>query len=163
MPSPRVDALIARLEKGRAKTLQAFRSLQPEQWSWILYPGPPQWDVKDLLAHLASAEVSLLELAQNVAAGGNGVPPGFDYDAFNAEEQRRLDREPPEELLSRLDRARSATLQWIATLDDRQLDRVGRHPGLGEVTVEVMITAMYGHPLLHMRDLLSRMSHQGPA
>jgi len=157
MPAPRIAALIARLEKGRTKTQQVFTALQPEQWSWTLYPGPPQWDLLDLLAHLVSAEENLLELARDVASGGQGVAAGFDYDGFNAREQQRLSAVPAEELLARLDRARRATLQWVSALDEAQLDRIGRHPGLGEVTLEVMITAMYGHPLLHMRDLQARL------
>jgi hypothetical protein len=97
-----------------------------------------------------------LQIAQDVAAGGLGAPPGFDLDAFNAEEQRRLTDKSPEELLSALARVRQVTLGWVRTLEDSQLDRLGRHPALGEVTLEVMITAMYGHQLLHMRDLKSK-------
>jgi len=104
-----------------------------------------------------SAEERLLELAKDVASGGEGAPVGFDYDAFNAEEQKRLKNKSPEELLRALDEARRATLEWVQNLEDGQLDRVGRHPALGEVSLEVMITAMYGHQLLHMRDVQSKL------
>jgi len=153
MASPRAAALVARLEKGGAKTREILGALAPEQWTRVVYAGPPVWDVRALLAHLVSAEEALLELAQDVAAGGVGAPEGLDYDAYNAKEQERFRDYPPEELLLLLDGARRATLAWVATLDDRRLDLVGRHPALGEVTLETMITAIYGHQLLHMRDL----------
>ncbi len=157
MPTPRVESLIAKLEKGRSKTRQILSSLAPAQWARIVYEGPSAWDVRDLLAHFVSAEERLLELAQDVASGGAGIPEGYDYDAFNAEEQRRLKKQSPEELLRALDKARQVTLEWLRTVDDAQLDRLGRHPTLGDVTLEMMATAIYAHQLLHMRDLQSRL------
>jgi len=56
-------------------------------------------------------------------------------------------------LLAGLDAARGRTLNWVRTLSEGQLDLLGRHPALGQVTLETMITAIYGHQLLHMRDL----------
>jgi len=156
MGSERVESLIAKLEKGGLKTQEILSSLPADQWSRNLYGGPPGWNVRDLLAHLVSAEPRLLQIAQDVAAGGPGAPPGFDLDAFNADEQKRLKDTSPGELLSALAKTRRVTLAWVRTLEDSQLDRRGRHPALGEVTTEVMITAIYGHQLLHMRDLKAK-------
>src|SRR5512139_1711886 len=156
MASERVESLIAKLEKGGLKTQEILGSLAEDEWRRIIYDGPPAWNVRDLLAHLVSAEPRLLQIAQDVAAGGPGAPPGFDLDAFNAEERKRLRDTSPEELLSALAKTRQLTLDWVRTVEDHQLDRRGRHPALGEVTLEIMITAIYGHQLLHMRDLKSR-------
>jgi hypothetical protein len=157
MASERIESLIAKLEKGGIKTREILRSLAAQEWSRIIYDGPPAWNVRDLVAHLVSAEPRLLQIAQDVAVGGPGAPPGFDLDAFNAAEQERLKDTSPEELLSALANPRRVTLDWIRTLEDSQLDRRGRHPALGEITLEVMITAIYGHQLLHMRDLKARL------
>ena len=156
MASERLESLIGKLEKGGLKTQEIFASLAADQWRRIIYDGPPAWNIRDLLAHLVSAEPRLLQIAQDVAAEGPGAPVGFDLDAFNAEEQRRLMDKSPEELLSALARVRQLTLGWVRTLEDGKLDRLGRHPALGEVTLEVMITAIYGHQLLHMRDLRAK-------
>jgi hypothetical protein len=153
MPNPRVDALIARLEKGLQKTTEIFTSLTDVQWRFSIYDEPTPWNMRDLLAHFVSSEEKLLLLAQDVAAGGEGAPTGFNFEAFNAEEQRRLITQSPQTLLTELNHARQETLAWLRTLDESQLDRVGRHPVLGEVPLETMITAIYGHQLLHMRDL----------
>ena len=161
MPTPRIESLLSKLEKGRSKTQQTLASLPPDQWARTVYQEPFAWEVRDLAAHFLSAEENLLELAQEVASGGQGAPAGFDYDAFNAEEQQRLKNKSPEELLQALDEARRATLEWVRTLQDAQLDQVGRHPALGEVTLEIMLTAIYGHQLLHMRDLQSRLNSTG--
>jgi hypothetical protein len=152
MTNLRAEALADRLEKGRQKTLEVFSGLTPEQWQQPLYAQPP-WQTRSLLAHFVSAERQLLALAQDVAAGGPGAPPELDIDRFNAGEQRRLEGQFPSDLLVLLDQERLQTIAWVRTLDEVRLDRVGRHPVLGQVNVEVMLTAIYGHQLLHMREL----------
>ena len=156
MLPPRVQALIDRLEKGKQKTNEILGGFSPEQWEQVVYNAPQEWTWRHLLAHFVSAEERLLEIAQNVAAGGKGAPEGFDYDAFNAEESARLQDHPPARLFALLDLARQATLDWVATLDDARLECVGRHPALGIVSVEAMVTAIYGHQLFHMRDAQSK-------
>jgi hypothetical protein len=153
MTNPRADALAARLEKGRQKTFEFFSRLTPEQWQITVYPQPA-WQVRHLLAHFVSAEQELLALARSIAAGGPGAPPGLDVDRFNADEQARLEGQSPSSLLDMLDQARRETIAWAAALDADQLDRLGRHPVLGEVSVETIVESIYGHQLIHMRDLI---------
>lgn len=153
--SSRVEAIQSRLQKGLEKTLAILNSLHPAQWETVLYETPYPWTVRDLLAHFVSSEEGLLRLAQDIAAGGPGAPEGFDYDAYNEMEYHRLAGVPPEQLLADLVAARQRTLEWVATLTDEDLDRTGRHPALGEVNLETFLNAMYGHHLMHMRDLMN--------
>jgi hypothetical protein len=152
MTEPRADALAARLEKGRQKTFEIFNALTPEQWQETLYTDPT-WQVRHLLAHFVSAEDQLLALAQDVAAGGPGAPLDFDYNRFNAGEQSRLEGLSLPELRDMLDQARGRTIAWVRTLDASQLERIGHHPVLGQVNVETLILSIYGHQLLHIREL----------
>jgi hypothetical protein len=162
MVQPGGDALLARWEKGRRKTSEVFRTLALEQWQQPIYPEPA-WSARNILAHYLSAEVQLLALAQNVTSGGTGAPEGFDINAFNAAEQDRLSGQSPQELLDALDRARQQTIAWVATLQESQLDNMGRHPALGQISVETMILAIYGHQLMHMRDLNQKLGDQTPS
>ena len=154
MSGPRVNAVLGRLEKGIRKTLQIFAGLGPEQWQQVVYTDPYPWTVRDLLAHFVSSEDALLELAQDVAAGGAGAPEGFSYDGFNAQEHERLRDCSPQDLLADLAAARQITVEWVRTLAEADLDRVGHHPALGPISVETMLTAIYGHQLLHMREMM---------
>lgn len=149
----RMDDLVARLNKGGRKAGEFLGGLTDEQWNTPLYESPHRWTVRNLLAHFLSSEVGLLRLAQDVASGGPGAPAGFDYDEFNAQEQARLAGLPPATLLSELSAARAATVAWLSGLDDADLDRVGRHPALGTINLETFITVMYGHQLMHIRDV----------
>ena len=152
MASERIESLVTRLEKGRLKTSEIFSSLTPEQWNTTVYEDPHCWDFRCLLAHFVSSEERLLELARHIASGGDDLPADFDFNEFNAEEQIRLEGELPEALMKALEQARKATLAWVRTLEEGQLDLVGRHPALGEVTLETMINAIYGHQLIHMKE-----------
>jgi hypothetical protein len=149
----RVDNLVKRLRKGGAKTLETLRSLSGAQWQMVLYEEPYPWTVRDLVAHLLSAEKGLRRIAKNVAAGGPGAPQGFDYNAHNAEEQVRMADLSPKKLLAGLTDARQATIDWVSELDEAVLDRTGHHPALGEVTLEALVNAFHGHQLMHLRDL----------
>jgi hypothetical protein len=151
--SKRVDDLVARLTKGAGKTTQILGGLRDDQWQMALYTEPLAWTVRDLAAHFLSAEVALLRVMQDVASGGPGAPEDFNYDGFNSDEQTRLSGLPPRRLLADLAEARAATIAWVSNLNDSDLDRCGRHPALGDITLESFINAIYGHQLMHMRDL----------
>ncbi len=153
MPGSRVEALMAKLEKGGQKTRETLSGLAPAQWQCVVYAEPYPWTVRDVLAHFVASEDHLRRLAQDVASGGAGAPEGLDYDAVNAQDQKRLAGRSPHELLESLPTVRQATLEWMHTLSEDDLDRVGRHPALGQVSLETMLTAIYGHQLLHMRDV----------
>ena len=157
----RIDELVARLRKGGRKTEEILGNLSDEQWQMVLYERPPAWTVRDLLAHFLSAEEGLLRIIQDVAASGPGAPEDFDYNAYNASEQVRLAGIPPHQLLADLAAAREVTITWAAELDGADLDKAGRHPALGEVTLEVFLNAIYGHQLMHMRDLQALFRSEG--
>ena len=152
MSQPRLDGLIVKLEKGHQKNREFFDNLTPEQWQLPVY-SEPDWNAHNLLLHFVSAEQHLLELSQNVAKNGTGAPEGFDINRFNAQEQNRLQGQSTQALLDALDQSRRRTIDWARTLVDEQLDKKGRHPALGEISVEAILTAIYGHQILHMRDL----------
>lgn len=160
MTESRVEALIAKLEKGKQKTEQVLSALTPEQWQTPVYLEPHLWTVHDMLAHFLPAEEALRRIAQDVAAGEPGTPEGFDLEALIAEAKQRLVDRSPWELLEALAVERQATLDWVRTLEEETLDRIGQHPALGQITLEAMILAIYGHQLLHMRDLQRRWNQQ---
>ena len=149
----RIARLTARLQKGADQVARALAGPEEGDGDHVLYPGPPTWTVRDTVAHLLSAEDGLRHVGQAISSGGPGAPLGLHHDDLNAAEQARLGGIPVSDLLRDLAASREATIAWVETLSDADLDRTGRHPALGEITVEAHIQAMYGHGLLHLRDL----------
>jgi hypothetical protein len=92
-------------------------------------------------------------IVKDIASGGEGAPEGIDIDAFNEDQIGRQPDRTPDELQALLGDARETTIAWVAEQDDETLDRLGRHPTLGESSVETIIFSIYGHQLLHMREL----------
>jgi hypothetical protein len=153
MTSHRIQDLVKKLERNKALVLRTFAKVQPDGWSRPVNAKPAAWTLRDLLAHFVSSERMLLKLSMEIAGGGPGAPEGFDYDAFNGEEQEKYRSHSPENLLRMFGEARDSTLEWVSSLVEGVLDRKGSHPALGEVTLEENLSAIHGHILLHMREL----------
>ena len=158
MSETRLQGLISKLERGQRKTSEAFSRLSPAQWERPVYEDPATWTPRNLLIHFLSSERELLRLCESVASGGPGVPDGFSFDDFNAQQQPLFADTPTAQLIEQLEAARRRTLEWLRSVQDDQLDLTGRHPALGEISLETMILAIYGHQLMHMRDLQSKLT-----
>ncbi len=153
MATLRIEELHRKLDRGKALVVRTFSKLQAGDWEKPASGSAGSWTLRELLAHFASAEATLLGLCKDVAGGGRGAPENFNYDEFNRNEQEAMRGQSPEELLRLFGRSRDSLLEWILGLSEDQLDRKGRHPALGEVTLEDMLSAVHGHVLLHLREL----------
>ena len=157
MKNPRVEALVEKLTRGIAKSLEIFRSVEPDLWDRPIFDDPESWNLKDLLAHFVYSEENLQRIAQDIATGGEGYPEGIDIDAFNEHEMEKLRHRSVDELLDNLNDVRKALIDWVGELSELELDRVGRHPMLGDSNVETVIFSIYAHQLLHMREIAPRL------
>ena len=153
MKSKRIEKMSARLERGLHKTNEILDSLEQDGWRGPIEGESDGWTVKDLVAHFIVSEEHLLMIAKDIAAGGEGAPEDIDIDAFNEDQIGRQPDRTPDELQALLGDARETTIAWVAEQDDETLDRLGRHPTLGDSSVETIIFSIYAHQLLHMREL----------
>lgn len=157
MKNPRVETLVEKLTRGISKSLEVFRSVEPDQWEQPIFDDSESWDLKDLVAHFIYSEEHLLSIAQDIAFGGEGSPEGIDIDAFNENGIEKLRHRSVDELLDILNDVRKVLIAWVRELDELELDQVGRHPVLGASTVETVINSIYAHQLLHMREIAPRL------
>ncbi len=153
MKSKRIEKMSARLERGLHKTNEILDSLDHDGWRGLIEGESDGWTVKDLVAHFIVSEEHLLMIAKDISAGGEGAPEDIDIDAFNKDQIGRQPDRTPDELQVLLGDVRETTIAWVALQDDETLDRVGRHPTLGDSSVETIIFSIYAHQLLHMREL----------
>ena len=127
---------------------------------WDLVTGEEGWTVRQMLAHLASAEISMPRLiAQALDAAESGRPAdslvptakdgrAFDLDFWNRRQVEKRAEQPPSALRVELTEARAATLRTLKTMTPAQLATPAWHPALGMTTVE----AIYRIMGTHMRD-----------
>ena len=114
----------------------------------------PQWNVKDVLAHLAGAERGMLRIAQAAARGENPqLPEGYDNDTFNA---RQVARRKGQLLAQTLDELKGIHNELTAFLDGitaEQLNRMGEHPLEGEIPLKDLLVVIYSHEVNHCNEI----------
>jgi hypothetical protein len=147
------EHLAGRLRDEGGKVRDFFMSLPENSWDDLVYSDGAQWSVRQLLAHIASAEISMGRLVNNIVAGGAGTPEDFDIDAYNDRKVRELDGKLPAELIGQFSDARHANAQTVSRLSQDDLGRTGRHPFLGVTTLSEIIKMIYRHNQIHLRDL----------
>ncbi len=147
------DFLARRLRTEGEKMQAFFSALRPADWERQVYADGAVWRVREVLAHFVASERGFLALLQNVLAGQGGAAPDFSIDDYNREQVAALSGRQPSQLLDDFVRARQETAAWVAARRPQELQARGRHPFLGETTLEEMIKMIYRHNQIHYRDL----------
>jgi hypothetical protein len=151
-----------RLAEEGEKMLTFFGGLTDADWSQQVYVSGSGWDVHHVLAHFVSAEVTYLHYLRQTLAGGPGLPPDFDIDAFNESQVPPLSRRAIPALLADLRTARAHTVAVVAGLSPDDLERRGRHPWLGETDLRSVLKLLYRHPMIHLRDIRQALKSRSP-
>jgi hypothetical protein len=146
-------ALAAKLASEGERTRSFFEALPEETWRTLVYSDGAQWDARETLAHLIQAEASLRALFEQVTAGGEVAPVDFDIERFNLEHTGRLAQLSRDELLQRYAEERVATVAFASGLTNEQLAMRGRHPAMGDSSIEDMLKMIYLHNSMHVRDI----------
>ena len=143
------DRLIAEGEK----MTEFFRSLSDDQWRTEVYTEDAKWTIRNVLAHLVTAERAFVRLFEQIRLGGAGASEDFSIDRYNAAQQERTKALSAHELLAQYIAVRAEMVNWVKGLNDADLERIGRHPFLGVTTLHEMIKMVYRHNQIHHRDI----------
>jgi uncharacterized protein (TIGR03083 family) len=156
------DLILKRLREEGQKTAAYFGSLAEADWDSPVYTTGPRWRVRDVLAHLLSAEQTFHHYGQQILAGGPGAPEGFVIDDYNAAQVAAMGAPTPGDLVSRLEAARAATVALVAGMAESDFAREGRHPWFGLAPLGQMLKLVYRHAMLHERDVRRALELGGP-
>jgi hypothetical protein len=118
---------------------------------------PDGWQPRDVVGHLISAELEdWIRRAEMILEHGLERP----FDAFDRFAHNERDRDVPlHDLLDRFSELRAANLDRLRELvTTEDLDRVGRHPTLGEVTMRQLLATWAVHDLDHISQAFAAMS-----
>lgn len=152
--SDRIANLRQHIEGQHGATWPFLESLSDPDMSVVVYSDEEQeWTVRDLLGHLADGEGGNLGQAKRLVAGEQTVPEDFDLDRWNRSAVRRTKELAPAELLERISKAYAQALEFLSTLDDQQLDLIGRHASGQMLTTEGFLKRMADHRAEHVADL----------
>jgi len=147
------DGIIAELRNNEEEIITFYKDLNFVQLGMIVYPEDPGWTVQQVLAHFITIERSMQLLFKDILAGGPGSPEDFDLDRFNLTQPRKLDGLSLDELLGKFRSVRRDTITLVEGMEDKDLDREGRHAFHGRGKLERFIVWTYEHARLHLDDI----------
>jgi len=150
---PLTERLAARLLSEGEKTAAFFQDLTPEQWNTPIYETGSCWTIGQILSHFVSTEQAFADLIANILDNGPGAPENFDIDEYNERHVARLEGVQVNELLMQYLNNRGENVRLVQAMRPRDLQRQGRHPFLGIVSLEEIVKLLYRHNQIHLRDV----------
>jgi hypothetical protein len=114
-------------------------------------PAPGKWTVRQIVAHLADAELVVGHRFRQLIAEDNPTLVAFDQDAWAA----RLDysRRKPKQSLETLRRLRAENYELLKDMSESIFDRAGNHTERGRVTLRHILEGAADHAESHARQL----------
>lgn len=158
-----LENTIALLERTPAALDALLRDL-PEAWT-MRNEGGETWSAFQVVGHLIQADRLLwMRRAKMLLAAGEprtGAFPTFEaFDRFA--HGRETEGKSLGQLLDEFARLRRENLGELRALNPRSedLERRGRHPALGDVTMSQLLAAWAVHDLTHLHQITRIMAHQ---
>ena len=153
MTDDTITSLVEKLTSEGEKFVVFFCGLTDGQWKKEVYTEGDVWTIRNILAHLVTSERAFIKLFENIRQGGQGAAEDFVIDRYNASQQEKTKDLNSQELLEQYKEMRAEMIEWVSGISDSDLDKTGRHPGLGVTTLREMVKMVYIHNQTHYRDL----------
>jgi hypothetical protein len=126
---------------------QLVETIGPERLE--VSPAPGKWSARDIVAHLADAEVAFaFRLRQTLAEDHHVIQP-FDQDQW-AKSYPGCDAQLALAALSAL---RAWNVALIGSVRPQQLSKTVTHPERGTMTFQTIVETMAGHDGNHIKQI----------
>ncbi len=146
--------IFQKLSGVRQTLLSTLDDLESEQWEKTVYTEDADWTVKDLFGHLMDSERSMTRLIEVIKEGGEGVPPDFDRNRWNARTIKRTTGLTTDEIHSEMITNRGRLLEMLYDMPDEDWTKKGRHGSLQVMSVEEILNLIADHENEHLRDIV---------
>lgn len=150
--SERIDRIRQELEESRQYLYHVLGQVG-DRWETPVYSDGLQWNVRQLLAHLADADRGHNAQAMNIAEGKDLIPEDFNIERYNRRTTEKSADKTPQQAISELETTRQQLYDWLSTIDERALDNKGRHATLKIMTVEQILGVLVWHERTHAQDI----------
>ena len=114
-------------------------------------PAPGKWSIRQIMAHLADAELVGGHRFRQVIAEDNPIMIGYDQEAW----ARRLGYEnrKPKNALETFRRLRAETYDLLKALPEADFERTGNHSERGPMTLGALLESYVGHAESHAAQM----------
>jgi hypothetical protein len=146
---PEIPALLERFRRGPELLAVVLTGVFGDEEDFVTEPG--KWSIRQIIAHLADAELVGAHRFRQVLAEDNPTLIAFDQDAW----ARNLDyaRRKPKLSLEAFRRLRAENYELLKDLPESAFARTGNHTENGAVTLRSMLEGYAGHAESHARQL----------
>ena len=155
-----ICALLERFRRSPELLATALAGVSGEEEDFVSVPG--KWSIRQVVAHVADAELVGAHRLRQVVAEDNPTLIAFDQDAWT----KNLDyaRRQSAQSLETFQRIRAENYALLADLPDAAWDRTGNHTENGPMTLRRLLEGYTGHAESHARQIQEiRDAHKSPA
>ena len=144
-----ISALLERYRRGPELLAVVLTGVFGEEEDFASAPG--KWSVREIVAHLADAELVGAHRFRLVIAEENPTLTAFDQDAWT----RNLSfaRRKPKQSLETFRRLRAENYELLKALPEAAFQRTGNHTENGAVTLASLLEGYAAHGENHVRQL----------
>ncbi|MBZ5624659.1 MAG: DinB family protein [Acidobacteriia bacterium] len=144
-----IPALLERFRRGPELLAVVLTGVFGEEEDFVRAPG--KWSVRQIVAHLADAEMVGAHRLRQVIAEDNPTLIAYNQDAWTA----NLDyaRRKPKQSLEAFRRIRAENYELLKGLPDSAFERAGNHTENGRMTLRQLLEGYAGHAESHARQL----------
>jgi hypothetical protein len=140
---------LERFRRGPELLAMVLTGVYGDETDFSLTPG--KWSIRQLIAHLADAELVGAQRFRQVIAEDNPPLGAFDQDAW----ARNLDyaRKQPKQSLESFRRVRAENYELLKSLPESAFERTGVHSERGAVTLRQLLDTYAEHAESHARQM----------
>jgi hypothetical protein len=144
-----LPALLERFRRGPELLAAVLTGVYGEEEDFVT--APDKWSIRQIVAHLADAELVGAHRLRQVVAEDNPTLIAFDQDAWT----RNLDyaRRKPKTSLETFRRIRAENYELLKDLPAESFGRTGNHTENGPMTLRQLLEGYAGHAESHARQL----------
>ena len=144
-----IPALLERYRRGPELLAVVLTGVFGDEEDFL--PAPGKWSIRQIVAHLADAEMVGAHRFRQVVAEDNPTLVAFDQDAW----ARNLDygRRKPKQSLETFRRIRAENYELLKGLPETVFERAGTHTRNGPMTLLRLVEGYANHAETHARQL----------
>jgi DinB superfamily len=144
-----IASLLERYRRGPELLAVVLTGVFGEEEDFV--PAPGKWSARQIVAHLADAELVAAHRFRQVIAEENPTLVAFDQNAWAA----NLDyaHRKPKQSLETFRRIRAENHELLKNLPESAFERAGNHTENGPLTLRAMLEGYASHAESHARQL----------
>ena len=146
---PDIPALLERFRRGPELLAVVLTGVFGEEEDFA--PAPGKWSTRQIVAHVADAELVAAHRFRQMLAEDNPTLVAFDQDKWTA----NLDygKRKPKQSLETFRRVRAENYDLLKDMPPAAFERTGNHTERGKISVLNLLEGMAEHAESHARQL----------